>query len=233
MVSPINNKISCTSFNLCVKTKEKGKRMKQDKEIVKLFKKVKKCRKCYPHELCVPLPDPKNGYKNVKVMFINERPGRIGAGGSNYISFDNNDPSAKWFKYCFSLTNLSRKEIFTTNACLCYPKKEGYNDTTPKTQIIKNCQDWLELQIEIMKPKLIVTLGNSALKAIKLRFKDQNSKELKRFKLKNNIGTVVKTTNPWIYPIYHTSLRARITRKNNQQKKDWEKIRTILKELKK
>jgi hypothetical protein len=63
-------------------------------------------------------------------MFINERPGRIGPGKSNKISFDNDDPTANWFKELFAMTGLDRREIFMTNACLYYPQDAAYAELT-------------------------------------------------------------------------------------------------------
>ena len=54
------------------------------------FEKAQSCELCYGGKpICVPLPDPKNGKENVDIMFINERPGRVGTGYSGYVSFDN------------------------------------------------------------------------------------------------------------------------------------------------
>lgn len=181
------------------------------------------------YTIYVPHPDPKNGSTNVKIMFINERPGRIGTGESGYVSFDNDDPSANHFRECFEQLSISRKEIFITNACICHPKSEGYTDTVPSTREIKNCHFWLEKQIKAANPKLIATIGNIPLKSLRLFFK--NSQQLKDFTLKNDVGEVITDTKPWVYPLYHTSLRARLTRNTEQQKKDWLKIVDILKEI--
>lgn len=88
---------------------------------------------------------------------------------------------------------------------------------------------WLDKQIKLVKPELIVTIGNSALRSLKLFFPE--SKQLNNYKLKNDIGSVIQDTKPWIYPLYHTSLRARIRRNAELQKKDWLKINTILEDL--
>ena len=198
--------------------------------INKIFDKAQTCKRCYGEiPIYVPYPDPKNGKENTKIMFINERPGRIGTGESGYVSFDNDDPSAKHFKECFELLSLSRKNIFITNACICHPKQERYTDAVPNIEEIKNCHYWLEKQIKAVNPKLIVTIGNIPLKSLKLYFR--GSEQLKEFTLKKDIGKVIKDTNPWIYPLYHTSLRARQTRNTEQQKDDWFKIKGILKEF--
>jgi uracil-DNA glycosylase family 4 len=199
-------------------------------EIIDLFNEARQCKRCYGERpIFVPCPDPKNGFKNVKIMFINERPGRIGTGESGYVSFDNNDPTARQFKKNFQLLGISRKNIFITNACICHPKNDKYVDTSPTTEQLKNCHYWLKEQIGLVNPEIIVTIGNIALKSLKLLFSD--SKQLKHFILKRDVGKVIKDTQPWIYPLYHTSRRARLARNAEQQEKDWLKIKDILKKL--
>jgi len=201
-----------------------------DKKIIAIFKEAKACKKCYGKTpLCVPLPDEKNGGIGAKILFVNERPGRKGAGKSGKISFDNKDPTAKFFKELFLSINTSRKDIFITNAVLCYPLIEGYTDTSPQSKQIKNCLFFLERQIKIINPNLLIPLGGIALQAIKFLF--SNSIQLKNFKLKNNIGEVITDTIPFIYPVYHTSLKATATRSKQKQRKDWQKIPVILEDI--
>jgi uracil-DNA glycosylase family 4 len=184
----------------------------------------------------VPLFDEKNATSNALIMFINERPGRIGTGASGKVSFDNNDPTAKQFKECFEQLNIPRTKIFITNACLCYPDSENYRDKAPKTSEIDNCQYYLKKEIETTNPKLIVPLGAKALNAIKRFYikqrnlKDSELKKLQAFKLKYNIGEVIKLKEITIYPLYHTSKQVQNKSRNSeQQKKDWLKIKQLIK----
>jgi len=124
----------------------------------------------------------------------------------------------------------ARTSIFITNACLCYPLVDGYTDRVPTAREIINCQYWLRQQIQAVNPKLIVTCGASALAAVKRYFPE--SRALQGFHLRHHIGTVVKDTCPWVYPVYHTFLRARNRwRTANQQRGDWVQIRKVLLEL--
>jgi len=198
-----------------------------DREITAIFKEAKVCRRCYGDiPLCVPLPDEKNGGRGASIVFINERPGRKGAGKSDKISFDNEDPTARFFKELFSTIDISRKDIFITNAVLCYPSAEWYVDTAPHRKQIMNCLSFLERQIKVVDPRLIVTLGATALKAVKYLF--SSSVQLKHFRLRDNIGGVITDVTPAIYPLYHTSLKARVTRSGRKQREDWVKIPLIL-----
>ena len=198
--------------------------------IQNMFAEAQECHKCYGRNpIYVPYPDPNNAQESAQIMFVNERPGRIGTGDSGYVSFDNSDPSAKFFKECFNLINLDRKQVFITNACLCHPNYPEYTDKTPTKREFVNCHEWLARQLSIIKPKLIVTVGGTALKSMQLFF--PSSDQLNTFQLKKDIGKVVRDTLPWVYPLYHTSRRGRAHRDANKQKLDWLKIPFILEEI--
>jgi len=198
--------------------------------IQNLFDEVQECHKCYgENPIYVPCPDPKNALESAQIMFVNERPGRIGTGESGYVSFENNDPSAEFFRACFYQLDIDRKQIFITNACLCHPDFPEYRDKAPLRREIVNCHEWLSKQLSIMQPKLIVTIGGIALKSMKLLF--PSSEQFKTFQLKKDIGKVIRDTTPWVYPLYHTSWRGRTHRDAEKQKGDWLKIPSIIEEI--
>lgn len=199
-------------------------------DIEGIFSSARNRTKCYgSSSIYIPFPDPINVLGPAKLIFINERPGRIGAGGSGYISYDNNDPSADFFKECFLQLKIDRRDIFITNACLCHPIYEDYEDTPLKNSEIRNCHYWLKRQIEVINPMLIVTIGGKALTSMRLLH--HYSSQLRPFKLTPDIGKVIKDTDPWIYPLFHTSRRGRANRVAKEQKKDWLKILDILEEI--
>ena len=191
-----------------------------------IFNEAQSCKRCGYSKVYVPLFDEKNAKSNALIMFINERPGRIGTGKSGKVSFDNDDPTARQFKECFSLLGVPREKIFITNSCICHPNIDGYRDKAPKVSEIKNCQYFLRKEIKIMNPKIIVPLGNKALRALTYYYPE--SKKLKEFKLKNNIGQSVEIDDIIVFPLYHTSSLAQRTRNKEQQKKDWLKLKSII-----
>lgn len=199
----------------------------------KIFDSAQDCRRCYSNKnIKVPYFELRNGSRNVKIMFINERPGRVGPGESDIVSQYNEDPSAKTFKHLLDYANIKDKDIFITNSCLCYLPNIPVNKQHPKIKELKNCHYWLEKQIEITNPKLIVTIGRCALESLKRMKRFEKSKKLKAFNsLKENIGSVIDDTDIKIYPLYHTSKRGQISRKLEKQEKDWLKINKFIKKL--
>lgn len=198
--------------------------------VAELFRQASTCTRCYGDQsIYVPLPDPKNAASRAKVLFVNERPGRIGTGASGYVSFDNPDPTARLFKELFSITGLERTEVIMTNACLCHPRFDGYRDKAPTVREIRNCHHWLQKQIEICQPKLIVTVGRVAYQSV-LRL--MNLWPLPgRPRFIDRIGEVVPNSSPTVYPVVHTSAQGRLSRPIATQREDWAHIKEVLRAL--
>ncbi len=111
---------------------------------------VKACRKC---ELWKGRrnPVPGEGNLNAAVMFIGEAPGYwedikgrpfVGAAG-------------KLLEEMLSKVGLSRSDVYIANVLKCRPP----NNRDPRPSEIQTCTPYLDRQIKIIEPKLIVTLG--------------------------------------------------------------------------
>lgn len=63
------------------------------------------------------------------------------------------------------LAGLSRDDIFIVNSVKCRPtKNEGRANRKPCGCEVKACAHWLDQELKILSPKVIVTLGDVALK---------------------------------------------------------------------
>ncbi len=223
--------------------------MKNEKiTIDQLFEKVKTCNKkneCYGHSiyLFVPKPSKEFGRKNVKILFINEKPGpRTMKSGE--VSPNNLDETAKNFRQLLKQTGLRYKDIFSTNACLCLPFCSARISERPSKIQRENCtKNWMGKQIELLKPQLIVSLGEHALKALKYLSDKSDKTALKYYyggkkvsdcKMKTVVGNLLQfgynAKQYYVYPMYHTSPQVQI--KKPLQKKLWRKIPKILNDLK-
>lgn len=160
------------------------------------------------------------GSLNAKIMFIGEAPGRLGADESE-IPF-HGDKAGHNFEELLSYANINRSEIYVTNAVLCNPKDDKGNNAPPKNIEIENCSKYLEEQIKIIQPKLVVTLGGNALKATaKIEHHNLN--------LKDHVRTSSKWYNRYIIPLYHPGQRAMISRSMANQRSDYKFVSDFLK----
>lgn len=118
---------------------------------------VKKCSKC---GLCSNRIQTVFGVgnPNADVMFIGEGPGADeDAEGEPFVG-----KAGKLMNQAFIGLGISREKIYIANIVKCRPP----NNRTPFKEEADSCLDYLRNQVMIIKPKIIVLLGNTALKNI-------------------------------------------------------------------
>lgn len=157
-----------------------------------------------------------NGSVDARVMFIGEAPGRKGADRTR-VPFSG-DQSGKNFERFLASIDLKRSEIFITSAALCSPRAASGANRRPKASEIRNCSDFLSRSVELVDPRVVVTLGTVALEALKLvHYHD--------FNLKNDAGRIRGWNSRWLVPLYHPSPQVLITsRKEAAQLRDYQVV---------
>jgi uracil-DNA glycosylase len=71
----------------------------------------------------------------------------------------------KWFEDSTGLTEQQfRSRIYMAAVCRCFPgKKLTGGDRVPSREEISNCGSWLDKEIHLLKPKLIIPVGKLAI----------------------------------------------------------------------
>jgi len=94
---------------------------------------------------------PGEGAEDADIMFIGEAPGwHEDQQGRPFVG-----PAGKYLDELLASIGLRREQVYIANVIKCRP--QGNRDPLPVE--IQNCRQWLERQIEIICPKMIVTLG--------------------------------------------------------------------------
>ena len=138
----------------------------------------------------------RNGVLFPRVMFLGEAPGRQG-GDRTRIPFTGDQSGRNLDRFIASI-NLTRAEIFITNAVLCNPRRASGANRTPTNAEVANCSDFLRRQIELIDPPVIVTLGAVSLAALRrIRYHELSLKEA--------AGHIHKWGGRWLVPVYHPS----------------------------
>src|SRR5918995_1593454 len=137
-----------------------------------------------------------NGSPEASVMFIGEAPGRKGADRTR-VPFSGDQSGANFDRFLSSI-NLTRKEIFITSAALCNPRSESGANRKPTLRELANCSSFLRRAIEIVNPRVIVTLGSVALEALKrIQYHELN--------LKESAARIQSWNDHVLVPVYHPS----------------------------
>jgi uracil-DNA glycosylase len=157
-----------------------------------------------------------NGSPEARIMFIGEAPGRKGADRTR-VPFSGDQSGANFDRFLSSI-NLTRKEIFITSAALCNPRSESGANRKPMQKELTNCSGFLRRTIDLVDPRVIVTLGSVALEALKRI----QSHELS---LKTSASQIHSWNNRVLVPIYHPSPQVLAShRREAQQLKDYQVV---------
>jgi DNA polymerase len=118
---------------------------------------IRKCTAC-PLWKGRTLTVPGEGSSKAKLMFVGEAPGaeedRL---GRPFVG-----RAGKFLDKMLEIAGLNREEVFITNTVKCRPPE----NRDPKKEEVAACKRWLEKQISVIEPELIVVLGRIALKRL-------------------------------------------------------------------
>lgn len=129
--------------------------MSKKELLEKEAEKIRKCKECIKGKLGLAVAG--EGNSNAKIVFVGEAPGREEAAtGRPFVG-----RSGKLLTQLLSSIGIPREEVFITSPVKYLPKKG-----TPSPLDIAHGKVHLIRQIEIVNPKLIVLLGQVAVKAL-------------------------------------------------------------------
>jgi DNA polymerase len=177
--------------------------------------KIKNCQKCPLHSTRNHAVPGEGNYHSV-VMFVGEAPGEVeDLHGKPFIG-----KAGQLFSKILQSVKIKREEVFITNMLKCRPP----GNRNPSKSEIELCLPFLESQIAIINPKIIVTLGNIPTKYL-LSSKDGITKV--RGKWFDWIGGIK------IFPMFHPSylLRHEETTPGSPKELTWKDIRELKKEI--
>ena len=137
-----------------------------------------------------------NGNLNPKVFFIGEAPGRVGADRTRRPFYG--DKSGDNFQKLLDSIDLKREDIFITSAVMCSPRSATDANRKPLRSEIRNCSAYLKRTLDVIRPKVIATLGGVALEALSLIAYHE-------FRLKTHTGLILQWNGVTLVPLYHPS----------------------------
>jgi len=127
---------------------------------------------------------PGEGAEDADIMFIGEAPGwHEDQQGRPFVG-----PAGQFLDTLLASIGLKRQQVYIANVIKCRPI--GNRDPLPAE--IRNCRQWLERQIEIIRPKMIVTLGRYSMAMF---FPGKSISKIH--------GTAQKEDNIIYYAMYH------------------------------
>ena len=183
-----------------------------EQELKKIKKQVTHCTKC---ELSKTRNNSVPGKGNFKsdVIFVGEAPGKNeDMKGEPFIGI-----AGKKLSLALESVGITRDEVYITNIVKCRPPKNRVPTTTERD----TCQNYLKKEIDIIKPKIICVLGNTAFNSL------LDGKEIIKFR-----GKIVRKNNQLYFLTIHPAATIYNQKLISVLKKDMKKLLKVIKELK-
>lgn len=152
-------------------------------EFEALYQQIAVCEKCILHQSRVKAV-PGAGPEKADIMFIGEAPGfHENQQGLPFVG-----AAGKFLDDLLEKIGLRRENVFITNVVKCRPP--GNRDPQPGE--IEACRPYLDRQIELIQPKMIITLGRFSM-----------ARYFPNAKISRIHGKPRKMKGVIYYPMYH------------------------------
>jgi len=161
------------------------------------------------------------GNPNAEIMFVGEGPGfKEDHKGEPFIG-----RAGALLDKIIEAMGYTRQSVYIANIVKCHPMKDSSNpelsnnDRPPTQDEMAACKPYLDKQIEIISPKVIITLGSSSTRCL-LDTEETISNLRGKFSVYNGIK---------LMPTYHP---AALLRNPNLKKDTWQDMKAVLSFLK-
>jgi len=124
-------------------------------ELETLAEQIHNCQKC-PLSMGRTLAVPGHGSEDATIMLVGEAPGfHEDQQGLPFVG-----AAGKFLDELLGSINLSRQDVYITNVIKCRPP----TNRDPQPEEMAACRPYLDQQIALIKPKMIVTLGRFSMR---------------------------------------------------------------------
>lgn len=129
---------------------DEDKKRLAEATLAQIASEVSVCERCMLHH-SRKLAVPGEGPVDAELMFIGEGPGfHENEQGRPFVG-----AAGKYLEELLAKINLKRDQVFICNVVKCRPP----NNRDPLPDELAACSDYLERQIHVINPKVIITLG--------------------------------------------------------------------------
>lgn len=182
-----------------------------------LEKKVRVCKKCPLHKTRKNAVFGKGSFSS-KIMLIGESPGSE----EDLLAKPFVGKAGKKLDIFFKKANLKRNKIFITNLVKCHPLK----NRDPKIFEIETCSEYLDIQLDLIKPKIIITLGRFASRYLFKKFNLPFSKISKMHGKSFDIS--INNRSIKLISMYHVAYSLYNAKMTKILQKDFLKLKAII-----
>jgi len=155
---------------------------------------------------------PGEGPEDARIMFIGEAPGYH----ENRLGRPFVGAAGKFLEQLLASINMRREDVYICNVIKCRPP----NNRDPLRLEIEACRPYLDRQIELIRPHLIVTLGRYSM-----------ARYLPKVSISRSHGAPVRVGDVVVLPMFHPAAALHQPKYKSYIEQDFLKIPKILAEL--
>lgn len=180
-------------------------------ELDQVIQQIRHCQRCRLTKGAT-LAVPGEGPAHAAIMFVGEAPGfHEDQQGRPFVG-----AAGQFLDELLASINLARKDVYITNVI----KHRPPGNREPMPDELAACRPWLDQQIELIKPKLIVTLGRFSMQ---LAFSGVSISRVH--------GTPKRVGDIVYYPMFHPAAALHQPRYRTLVEQDMKRIPQILADL--
>jgi DNA polymerase len=180
-------------------------------ELTELYNQIRVCTKC---DLAKARTNavPGEGPANADIMFIGEAPGfHEDRQGRPFVG-----AAGQYLEELLALIGMKREQVYIGNVIKCRPPQ----NRDPEPAEMDACKPYLDKQIELIKPKVIITISRFAMARW---FSDRKISEIH--------GKPKKFGNLVVLPMYHPAAALHQPSLKRVLEEDFKRVPQILKEM--
>jgi uracil-DNA glycosylase len=120
------------------------------------------CRKCELHQHVVPIT---SAAVSPRVMIVGQAPGKVEAEGGKPFAGRAGRTLFRWLAEARIDEETARRRIYIAAVTRCYPgaSPSGRGDRVPSPDEQNACAGWLENELAIIRPRVIIPVGRLAM----------------------------------------------------------------------
>lgn len=130
-------------------------------ELISHVRRLLRCRRC-PRMKSTPVS---GGAIVSDVMIVGQAPGPREPALKRPFAHTAGKTLFRWFgEFCGMNEDAVRSKIYFAAVCRCFPgKNSSGTDRVPAPDEIRNCSSWMDNEIRILQPRLVIPVGRLAI----------------------------------------------------------------------
>lgn len=133
-----------------------------DRELAKHRRALATCRRCDVEHGVSPIV---SLARRPRAMLVGQAPGKVEAGGGRAFAGRAGKTLFRWFERAGVDEATAREKIYIAAITRCYPgpSPNGRGDRVPTPVERANCAGWLDAELRLIKPRVLVLVGRLAI----------------------------------------------------------------------